>query len=116
MAQHQSEEMQEFAQTLKTMRAECADEDRSGLDLALTAMGEDAEIAGYDDEYVSSTDLDPDMPDEPVRKGVVGTTAAGIVLVLTWVLSEISINIPLDVQGALALLIGAGFAWYQKEY
>lgn len=108
----------EYRQTLKAMRKEASESDKPGLDLALFALdGEQgADMGGFEDEFADDADLEMEMPPEPTRKAVAGSAAGGAALLVAWILSEIGVQMPLEVQAAAAVLVGAAFAYFKREY
>lgn len=53
---------------------------------------------------------------EPVRKGVAGSAAGAVTLLAAWILSEIGVEMPLEVQAAAAVLVGAVIAYAKSEF
>lgn len=111
------EALAEYRKTLKAMRAEAGEADKPGLDLALFAIGDEgADMGGFEDEFASDEDMMAEIPPEPTRKAVAGSAAGGATLLLAWVLSEIGVQMPVEVQAAVAVLVGAGVAYFKKEF
>lgn len=111
------ESLAEYHQTLKAMRAEAREADKPGLDLALFAIGDEgADMGGFEDEFASDEDMMQEMPPEPMRKGVAGSAAGAITLLAAWILSEIGVEMPLEVQAAAAVLVGAVIAYAKSEF
>lgn len=111
------EALAEYRKTLKAMRAEAREADKPGLDLALFAIGDDGtDLGGFEDEFADDASLEMEMPPEPMRKGVAGSAAGAITLLAAWILSEIGVEMPLEVQAAVAVLVGAIIAYAKPEF
>lgn len=52
---------------------------------------------------------------KPMKKEVSGSIAAAVALIVVYVANEFGLQIDAELQGAIAVLVGAAVAWAKSE-